>query len=141
MRGQLSTDAGERAALFARSIDCFRTLAMPFDEARTLAISGDDEAITEAKAIFRRIGAAAWADTTAGPWAGTSESHGGSASLAVRLAANELDVALAVVSGRTDREIATELQLSVRSVEHYLERVLRKLGIERRADIGAALFR
>ena len=145
VRAQLSDDADERAALFARSVACFQTLGMPFEEARTLAVADEPGAAAMAHVIFRRIGASAWAT------AANQRSDNGrrpepptptpTPTTTVALTSSERNVALAVVSGRTDHEIAGELQLSVNSVEHYLERVLRKLGVERRNDIAASLFR
>ena len=141
VRAQLSDDADERTALFARSVRCFRTLGMPFEEARTLAVADEPGAAAAAHGIYRRIGASAWATELDQRSDNVRRSAPPTPATAVALTSSERNVALAVVSGRTDHEISAELQLSVRSVEHYLERVLRKLGVERRDDIAASLFR
>lgn len=48
----------------------------------------------------------------------------------------ERETALLAVSGRTNREIAEELQLSVRTVDNRLQRIYAKLGISRRSDLA-----
>ncbi|CAM5386125.1 hypothetical protein STANM309S_03943 [Streptomyces tanashiensis] len=42
--------------------------------------------------------------------------------------------------GRTSREIAETYVLSVRTVEHHLGRIYRKLGVTGRADLAAVLL-
>jgi DNA-binding CsgD family transcriptional regulator len=46
-----------------------------------------------------------------------------------------------VAEGRTDREIATLLYVSVRTVHKHLEHVYEKLGVRTRAGAVAAAFR
>ncbi|OHV31217.1 MULTISPECIES: helix-turn-helix transcriptional regulator [Pseudofrankia] len=58
---------------------------------------------------------------------------------AASLSGRERQVALLAVDGLTNREIADQLAVSVRTVEYHLGRVNRKLGITRREDIRAAL--
>jgi two-component system nitrate/nitrite response regulator NarL len=63
---------------------------------------------------------------------GTNEPPPRRASSADRLAAltrRERDVLIGVASGKTNREIATELALSTRTVESYREALMRKLDI------------
>jgi DNA-binding NarL/FixJ family response regulator len=52
-----------------------------------------------------------------------------------QLTAQELQVAMAVVAGATNREAAAELFLSRRTVEHHLGNVYRKLGIHSRMHL------
>ena len=140
VRAQLSDHADERAVLFARSASCFRTLGMPFEEARTLAVADEPGAAVTAQRIFRQIGASGWANTADHQSHAVRRPKPPTLQSTVQLTASERNVALAVVSGRTDQEIAAELQLSLRTVDHYLERVLRKLGVDRRDDITVSLF-
>ncbi|WMI61812.1 helix-turn-helix transcriptional regulator [Streptomyces rochei] len=44
-----------------------------------------------------------------------------------------------VASGAGNREVAQSLFVTVRTVELHLTSVYRKLGVQRRADLGAAL--
>jgi DNA-binding NarL/FixJ family response regulator len=55
------------------------------------------------------------------------------------LSRRELEVAMLVTEGKTNREIAAVLSLSDRTVESHLARVFAKLGISSRAAIGRAL--
>ncbi|MDQ3435409.1 MAG: helix-turn-helix transcriptional regulator, partial [Actinomycetota bacterium] len=48
-------------------------------------------------------------------------------------------VAQMAAAGRSNRDIAAELYLSVRTVENRLHRIYDKLGIAGRADLAAAL--
>jgi len=63
---------------------------------------------------------------------------GGIAARAVITSA-EQQVARLAAAGRSNKQIAEELVLSLRTVENYLHRVYEKLGIPGRADLAAAL--
>ena len=52
-----------------------------------------------------------------------------------RLTAREADVLRLVVEGLTARQIAARLVLSPRTVEHHIQRVLRRLGVPNRAAL------
>ena len=58
-------------------------------------------------------------------------SHAGLASLTLR----EAEVASLVAAGRTSKEVALHLDVSVRTVDNLLQRVYRKLGVAGRADL------
>jgi DNA-binding CsgD family transcriptional regulator len=62
---------------------------------------------------------------------------GGGAPLSNR----EREIALLAASGRTSREIATELHLSVRTVDNHLSRTYMKLGVSGRQELSHALAR
>ncbi|MGW4346544.1 LuxR C-terminal-related transcriptional regulator [Streptomyces sp. NPDC004690] len=55
-----------------------------------------------------------------------------------QLSPREREVARLVVQGRSNRDIAESLVLSVRTVEHHVARVLRKLNVTARTDIALA---
>ena len=57
----------------------------------------------------------------------------------VRLTPGEHATALLAAAGRTNKEIASNMQLSVRTVESNLQRVYEKLGIAGRHELGEAL--
>lgn len=67
--------------------------------------------------------------------------HGGPAATAAppRLTKREREVANLAAAGLTDRDIADRLVLSVRTVESHLGRVYRKLAIDSRRGLRAAL--
>ncbi|MGQ0843773.1 MAG: AAA family ATPase [Sporichthyaceae bacterium] len=56
-----------------------------------------------------------------------------------QLTAAEHETALLAVAGRTNREIAAELQLSVRTVDNRLARIYAKLGISKRSELEGLL--
>ncbi len=55
------------------------------------------------------------------------------------LTAQELQIALQVAQGRTNREVAAALFLSAKTIEYHLGSIYRKLGIRRRGELAAAL--
>ncbi|MFB2582074.1 LuxR C-terminal-related transcriptional regulator [Herbiconiux sp. P15] len=55
------------------------------------------------------------------------------------LSSREEEIARRAVDGASNREIAAELVLSVRTVETHLLRIYRKLGVRARAELGDAL--
>jgi DNA-binding NarL/FixJ family response regulator len=59
---------------------------------------------------------------------------------AFKLSSRELDVLRLLVAGRSDREIAEALYLSVRTIEAHVARILGKLDVRTRtAAVGAAI--
>jgi DNA-binding CsgD family transcriptional regulator len=56
-----------------------------------------------------------------------------------RLIPGELDAALQAAAGRSNKQIAVESHISVRSVESHLQRVYEKLGISSRRELADAL--
>ncbi len=133
------TDRAVREAVSARN--SFDEIGARFDAARTTH---------ELAAALRRGGRrsdayGAFGDATkrfeaiaAHPWAARSASEkaraGGRPSGRV-LTAGEERVAALVAEGRTNREIAAELFISVATVEANLTRVYRKLGISSRSQL------
>lgn len=55
------------------------------------------------------------------------------------LTPREREIAFLVAQGRSSKEIAEALVLSVRTVDNHLQRVFTKLGVSSRADVKAAL--
>ena len=55
------------------------------------------------------------------------------------LSAGELPVARLVAKGRTNKEAATELYLSVKTVEHHLSNIYMKLGVRSRRELARML--
>jgi DNA-binding CsgD family transcriptional regulator len=58
-----------------------------------------------------------------------------------RLTPRELDVARLLSAGESNQQIATRLRVSIHTVRHHTERVLRKLGVPNRAAVGAVMRR
>ena len=58
---------------------------------------------------------------------------------ALPLTPRQLTVARAVADGKSNRQIATELYVSVKTVEFHLSQILARLGVDSRTQIAAAL--
>jgi DNA-binding NarL/FixJ family response regulator len=57
------------------------------------------------------------------------------------LSRRELEIAVLISKGRTNQQIANNLTLSQKTVETYLARVFKKLGIRSRAQVAAIIGR
>ena len=55
------------------------------------------------------------------------------------LTARQLAVAGAVAEGKSNRQVARELYITVKTVEYHVSQIFTKLGIDARADIAAVL--
>jgi DNA-binding NarL/FixJ family response regulator len=132
---------------FGEAVDALERLSLPFEWARThlccaerLQSAGRASDATPhlwaAREQFARLGATPWLTRTDVELAACGEHP-----LRMRpsgfeqLTAQELQVAMAVVAGATNREAAAELFLSRRTVEHHLGNVYRKLGIHSRMHL------
>jgi DNA-binding CsgD family transcriptional regulator/tetratricopeptide (TPR) repeat protein len=121
---------------------------MPFERARTELMIGQHlrrhnmpakarPLLTSALAIFDRLGAPTWASRARRELQATgirvpqSEAHG-----LATLTPQELQVALAVARGHSNREVAGLLFLSTKTVEFHLTNVYHKLGINRRTRLA-----
>ena len=116
----------------------------PFQHARTLLALGRTQrrakqrgaartTLEEALAAFERLGAPLWATQTLAELARI----GGRASSRDELTEAERRIAMLVAEGRTNREVAAALFLTVHSVETALTRVYRKLGVRSRAELAS----
>jgi DNA-binding CsgD family transcriptional regulator len=119
-----------------------RRLAMPFETARTLLLRGSIErrakrkrsaraALDEALAGFESIGAAGWVEQVRTELGRI----GGRPSSSDELTATERRVADLVVEGRSNKEVAAALFVSVHTVEAHLSRIYRKLGVHTRGEL------
>ena len=124
----------------------WRDRGCPYEEALALA-GGDEAAQREALALFERLGARPAADAvrarlqaagvrglTRGPRASTREHPFG-------LTHRELQVLVLLCEGLRNAEIAARVHRSVRTVDHHLEAVFAKLGVDSRAAAIAAAQR
>jgi DNA-binding CsgD family transcriptional regulator len=57
----------------------------------------------------------------------------------VRLTPGELDAAVQAATGQSNKQIASDMHLSVRTVESHLQRVYEKLGVSGRHELAEAL--
>ena len=117
-------------------------LGLPFERARALLVLGDvqrrakrrgaaRETLTQAAAAFEALGAGLWSKKSA-----DSLARVGGRTAIEGLSATELRVAQLVAEGRSNKEIAAELYVTVRAVEANLSKVYAKLGIRSRTEIA-----
>jgi DNA-binding CsgD family transcriptional regulator len=124
---------------------------MPFEEARTRLCLGEQlrrqgrraEArrwLHSAQVIFERLGARPWIDRSQAELRASGGGRRATRAPAMDvLTPQELQVALAVAQGDTNRDAAAALFLSVKTVEFHLSNVYRKLGLTRRAQLVSLL--
>lgn len=121
-------------------------LDQPFERARTLLALGGAQrrlkrkrqaraALQEALEIFERLGTPPWADRARMELGRI----GGRAPSPADLTPTERQVADLVALGRTNREAAEALFMSVNTVETHLSRIYRKLGVRSRTELAAKL--
>jgi DNA-binding CsgD family transcriptional regulator len=127
-------------AVAADDADALATTAADFESMGALVFAA--EALNQASWIERRRGRASSSERLRSqvmalrgrrPSAVTPglASHAGLASLTLR----EAEVASLVAAGRTSKEVALHLDVSVRTVDNLLQRVYRKLGVTGRGDL------
>ena len=113
----------------------------PLERARSLLVMGEvrrrrkrkraaREALDEALAGFEELGAVLWAERTR-----EAMRRIGGRTAAGGLTATEQRVADLVVSGRSNKEIAAALFVSVRAVEANLTRIYAKLNVGSRTEL------
>jgi DNA-binding CsgD family transcriptional regulator len=141
--GRLLDDALDA---FERALTEHDAVPMPFDRARTLLAFGATlrrakrkadarRALEEAVAVFDSLGAAAFAARARSELeriGGRPRSKGG-------LTATERQIAELVAEGRSNKEVAATLSVSVKTVEANLSRTYAKLGIRSRAGLARHL--
>jgi DNA-binding CsgD family transcriptional regulator len=92
--------------------------------------------------VFERLGAVPWAERTRVELRATGETARRRDPTAVeRLTPQELQVALAVGEGRTNRDVAAALFLSPKTIEYHLGNIYRKLDVRSRAQLAHLLAR
>jgi DNA-binding CsgD family transcriptional regulator len=145
-RALLAAARGDLDAAIAHAetaLDHHEQLPVPFERARTLIVLGTlhrrakhkaaaRAALEEAVDILDRMGVPLWAERAraeVGRIGGRAASDG--------LTPTEQRVADLVAVGRSNKEVAGELFVSVRTVEANLTRVYAKLGIRSRTELAA----
>jgi DNA-binding CsgD family transcriptional regulator len=147
--------AEEAARMFAAGLELDPVASRPFERARLELAAGAHlrrsghrreaaAVLTEAARRLDAMGAAPWAKrcareldacglrprrrTPGAPLAGDAA-----------LTAQERLVAHLVAGGRTNREVAAELVITTKTVEHHLGRIYAKLGLRSRSELAARL--
>jgi len=123
-----------------------RRIGMPFELARTHLVAAEVHRRARRKLAASRHAYAAldiFTDLGASLWSRRAEQEldrlGTRRSGRSDLTAAERRVAELAAAGRTNREVARELFMGVRTVETHLGRAYAKLGVSRRAQLASAL--
>jgi DNA-binding CsgD family transcriptional regulator len=130
------TDAEDALALCGGGVE-------PLERARTLLVLGQvrrrakqrgsaREALDAARALFEEIGAPLWAERAHAEL----RRVGGRRASPDELTPSERRIAELVAGGRTNREVAEELFVTVHTVEKALTRAYRKLGVRSRTELA-----
>jgi DNA-binding CsgD family transcriptional regulator len=139
-RGEL----GVALSAFERALAQHDRAPEPFERRRTLLELGRvqrrakqrrtaRETLEDALLIFDELGAPLWAEKARAELARI----GGRASSEGELTPMERRVAELVAAGRSNRELAGELVVTLRTIETHLSRIYRKLGVRSRAQLAA----
>ena len=148
-RGRLAAAQGsleQALVLLERAVAEHGAVRMPFEQARTLLALGGvqrralrrraaRESLGQARTIFEQLDAALWAERARSELGRI----GGRAAGSNALTPVEQRVADLVARGRTNREVAAELVVTVRTVESNLTSIYRKLGLRSRAELAHRL--
>lgn len=154
-RGELAErrdDPGAAIVHYGAAADRFQTLPRPYGAARlrlargrcrlSVGDTGGVEDVSLAAGIFEDLGAAVQMDQCRRllrEHAALPPRRRGRPGYGERLSPRELEVSRLAASGATNRDIAQALNLSPRTVEQHVSRVLRKLGVANRQDLRLVL--
>ncbi|WP_137158651.1 helix-turn-helix transcriptional regulator [Blastococcus sp. CCUG 61487] len=152
LRGRLAARRGDDApavADYREGAALFAELRMPFPRAAAEAALGAQlrrrgcrtEALallTAARQTFARLGAVTFVGRVDREVVACGGSRTGDCSV---LTPQESQVARLVADGLTNRQVAEELVVSVKTVEYHLGHVFAKLGMRSRAQLAATLAR
>ena len=148
VRGLIAAASGEEEAAeiaFESALGHHDRIREPFQRGRTLLAQGEAfrrfrrrgrarDALGAAVTIFDELGARRWHERAAAELARTGHRETGSS-----FTATELQVAQLVAAGRTNREVAEALFMSVHTVEAHLTRIYRSLGVRSRTELVRAM--
>jgi ATP/maltotriose-dependent transcriptional regulator MalT len=146
-RGAVALSGGDAASALPplrRAWQLWQSIDCPFEAAearRMLGIAhrnfGDEEgaelALSAAHAVFERLGAALESARTAKLLDPRSQPAG--------LTTREVEVLRLVAAGKSNREIASELHLSVKTVARHLENIFSKLCVSSRSAATAFAYK
>ncbi|WP_158309499.1 helix-turn-helix transcriptional regulator [Micromonospora maris] len=125
--------------------------AATFERARTELLYGRElrrnrrprdarDHLHRARQTFVLLGADVWARQTTVELRAAGESVGTPDRQAVRLlTGQQLRIAQLVAAGATNREVATQMFLSTRTIDHHLRNIYHRLGIRSRTELARAL--
>jgi ATP/maltotriose-dependent transcriptional regulator MalT len=142
---------------FARALALHQLTPAPFERARTQLCLGERlrragerrsarDQLNQALQAFRRLGAQPWAAQAENELSATGATHKPAAQAHTArppqqlLTSQELQVALAVGEGQTNKQAAAALFLSPKTIEFHLGHIYRKLGIHTRTQLARKIL-
>jgi DNA-binding CsgD family transcriptional regulator len=146
-RGLLAAEDGFEVE-FSRALELHARTPTPFERARTELCLGERlrrakrraearEPLRTALTTFERLGAASWTERARTELAATGETaRRRDPYAAEQLTPQELQVALVVARGATNKEAGAALFLSPKTIETHLGRVYRKLNVRSRTELA-----
>jgi DNA-binding CsgD family transcriptional regulator len=146
-RGLLAAEDGFEVE-FRRALELHGRTPTPFERARTQLCLGERlrrakrraearEPLRAALTTFERLGAASWSERARTELAATGETaRRRDPYAAEQLTPQELQVALVVARGATNKEAGAALFLSPKTIETHLGRVYRKLNVRSRTELA-----
>jgi ATP/maltotriose-dependent transcriptional regulator MalT len=146
-RGYLTEDAGYESH-FTRALALHQLKPTPFEIARTQLCFGEvlrrhrrrieaRHHLNDAMHVFERLGAEPWANRARIELLATGErSRKRDVAVSRKLTPQELQIALAVAGGATNREAAAQLFLSPKTIEAHLSNVYAKLAVRSRTELA-----
>ncbi len=142
---------GDAEELLSAALDHLSRTTEVFETARTQLLLGEHRRrarrpkaarnpLAEALRVFEDLGADPWAERARRELtaAGARVTPQGPRP-ATNLSPQEARIALAVADGNTNAEVASQLFLSVKTVEFHLSSIYRKLGVRSRGGLAKAL--
>ena len=134
-------DAGSALVSLRQAVQTWQELEAPYEAARArllvgqaCKVLGDEEAfaleLDAARRTFEELGARP--DLAATGSGTAADPHG--------LTARELEVLRLIATGKSNREIASELVISEHTVARHVQNIFRKLGVPSRTAAGAFAF-
>jgi DNA-binding CsgD family transcriptional regulator len=146
-RGLVAGD-GEFTEHFESALRWHARTPTPFERARTELCLGERlrrarrrgdarEPLRAAFEVFEQLGAVPWASRARAELAATGQTvRSRQIRFSDELTARELQVALVVAQGATNREAASALFLTPKTVEYHLAHIYRKLGVRSRTELA-----
>lgn len=144
----LIAEGDEAEAGFRQALELLPAASRPFEYARTELLLGEflrrnrkrreaREHLRVAMTTFEQLGATPWEERAQNELRATGETaRKRDPSTLGELTPQELQIARLVASGARNREVATQLFLSPRTIDYHLRKVFMKLGIASRAELS-----
>ena len=144
----LTADGGDVETGFREALELLPSVTRPFEHARVELLLGEHlrrnrkrrearDHLRTAMATFEQLGAAPWEERARNELRATGETaRKRDASTLGDLTPQELQIARLVAGGARNREIATQLFLSPRTIDYHLRKVFMKLGIASRGELA-----